>query len=308
MPSIPFTFFCLIGLFVLSCSSYAEEHHDHDKHAESTRAIHQQRFSHSPLRFKTLGPHTIIQSETVMGKIVLHADKSRLVYPRFTGLVSMMGPSLGDRVQKNQVIACVESDNNLKNYAIHAPISGFIVEKKAHLGEHVRPDSPLYQIADLSSVWVDLSIPRSKVALVHKGQALEVFLDGDQTQQQNSRIHYISPIGIEHTQSMLARAELRNPDSDIVWLPGLYVRAKIITKERQVPLAVDNRALQRIDGQTVVFVRDKEQIRPEAIQLGLRGSHYSEVTKGLHSGEEYVVDNSFLVKAELEKSRAEHQH
>ena len=104
----------------------------------------------------------------------------------------------------------------------------------------------------------------------------------------------------------IARAKLDN--SNRQWQLNSVVKASVITQEQAVKLRVDNRALQTFRDWQVVFIKvgDVYEIRP--LTLGAKDNHYTEVLEGLEAGAVYVVENSYLLKADLEKSGASHDH
>src|SRR5690606_10666502 len=103
---------------------------------------------------------------------------------------------------------------------------------------------------------------------------------------------------------VIARVALDNPDNRFA--PGDLVSADIVVEQAEVPLRVDNRALQTLDAQTGVFIQDGDHYLWRALSLGRRDAHFTEVLGGLSAGERYVVGNSYLIKADLEKAGAAH--
>ncbi len=105
---------------------------------------------------------------------------------------------------------------------------------------------------------------------------------------------------------MLARAALGNENNDMA--PGDLVNGKIDVEKIEVALVIDNRALQDFRDWKVVFIKvgDTYVIRP--LELGRSDGRYTEVLNGLKAGDHYVVENSYLIKADIEKSGASHDH
>ena len=99
---------------------------------------------------------------------------------------------------------------------------------------------------------------------------------------------------------------MENPDGALS--PGLLVAGDIVVETFDVPLAVENRALQSFRDWSVVFIQvdDTYEIRP--LELGTSDGTLTEVLEGLQAGDRYVVDNSYLIKADIEKSGASHDH
>ena len=105
---------------------------------------------------------------------------------------------------------------------------------------------------------------------------------------------------------MLARVELPNPDG--AWRPGLFVTGDVIVEEGEVPVAVKAEALQTYRDWTVVFVREGDVFEVRPVELGRRDQTSVEILSGVESGQQYAASNSFVVKAELGKAGASHDH
>jgi cobalt-zinc-cadmium efflux system membrane fusion protein len=232
-------------------------------------------------------------------------DRMVHVRARFPGMLKEVRKRLGERVQKGDVLALVESNESLQPYEVRAQMSGTIIEKDASIGESVTDNQVLYVVADLGTVWVDLSVYRKDFAKLRKGQAVRVDA-GDGSDPAPSTISYISPFGTENTQTMLARAELDNKAGD--WRPGLFVKAEVTLESAQVPLAVEAEALQTFRDWNVVFIQDGEEYEVRPLELGRHDGKYIEVLEGIRPGARYASGNSFLLKAELGKAGATHDH
>ena len=287
---------------------------EHSEHNEE-HGVEQQVIQLSPGTIKenniellTAAPHTIEITRDVLGKVVPNANKTLFLYPRYSGVIKKLTKYLGEKVKKNEKLAVIESDQTLQEYTLTAPFSGRIVQKNANAGEHIKEGSPIYQIADLSDVWVDLFIYRKNAKLIEKGQKVIVFTDNKNKKHVSSTISYVSPLGVEHNQTMLARAVLPNTGYSRLWLPGLYVDAKITIAVQKVPIAVKTSAIQMLDGKKVVFIKDSDGFEPIECQFGLEGTEYTQVLSGISVGQTYVANNSFLLKAQLEKDSASHDH
>ena len=109
------------------------------------------------------------------------------------------------------------------------------------------------------------------------------------------------------TQNVVAHVELPNPDG-LMWRPGQAVSGDASVTSNEVPLAVRTRALQRFRDFTVVFARVGETYEVRMLELGRRSPEWTEVLGGIAPGEVYVSDNAFLIRADIEKSGASHDH
>jgi cobalt-zinc-cadmium efflux system membrane fusion protein len=119
-------------------------------------------------------------------------------------------------------------------------------------------------------------------------------------------ISYIAPVVDEETRTAAARVVLPNPDG--LWRPGLFVTVRIEVDRAEVPVAVPRTALQRIDGETVVFVEQEEGFVPRRIEIGRQGEALLEVRSGLASGERYVSAGAFALKTELAREELSGGH
>lgn len=206
--------------------------------------------------------------------------------------------------QKLQSIgASVGSSNNLTHYEIKSPIDGVITDKQISAGQVLNGDEGIFVIADLSTVWAEMTIYAKDVGAVKVGQKVAVKSSAF-VAQTTGTVSYVGALVGEQSRTAIARVVLKNPDN--VWLPGLPVNIELQADEVAVPLAVSVEGLQSMDDGKVVFGRygDLFEVRP--LTLGRGDDKYIEVLDGLHAGEKYAAQNSYLVKAELGKASATH--
>jgi RND family efflux transporter MFP subunit len=224
------------------------------------------------------------------------------VTPRFPGIVREVRKRIGDRVQKGDVLAIVESNQSLTPYELKAALAGTVIDRQTTLGEYVSEQKPAFVIADLSTVWVDFSVYRRDLTRVNIGD--QILIDpADGGAAIDAQISYLSPVGSSDTQSALARAVVPNPEQRL--RPGLFITSRLILSAKQVGVAVKSSALQTIENRTVVFVRDGEKFEARDVEIGDRDSEFVEVTFGVLEGDVYAAKNSFIVKAELAKGAAD---
>jgi cobalt-zinc-cadmium efflux system membrane fusion protein len=245
-------------------------------------------------------------SDTLSFNGVLRANQEAVVQvtPRFPGIVRSISKRIGDTVAKNDQLASIESNQSLTVYDLKAPISGTVIDRQISLGEYASEQKPSFVVADLSTIWVDLSIYRQDLNRVRTSD--EVLIDPDDGGADiKGRISYVAPVGSSDTQTAIARIVLANSDGRL--RPGLFVTARLVLAKRDVPVAVRVGAIQTLENKTVVFVReggDKIEARP--VELGESDAKFVEIRAGLSAGEPYVAENSFVVKAEMGKGEAQH--
>jgi len=192
----------------------------------------------------------------------------------------------------------------LGRYYIAAPLPGTILERNITLGEAVEPNTGIFLLGDLDTVWVDLNVYPKDLPLVRVEQTVKISA-GEGPEAQGKIIH-VQPLVSEATRRTFARAEVDNRDGR--WQPGLFVTGQVQTGAIQIPLRIARSALQSIQGEIVVFVEEEEGFEPRPVTLGRSGDSHVEIVAGLKPGERYVETGSFILKAELQKGEAEHEH
>jgi cobalt-zinc-cadmium efflux system membrane fusion protein len=250
------------------------------------------------------GPVEIREILTLQGTVEYDFERLRRAMARFPGIILSLSARIGDRVQAGEALAEVESNDSLQTYAVRAPIEGVITQKLANTGETTR-GGPLYTIADLRQVWVDLAMFRNDLARVKVGQSVRV-RSLDEELEATGKIGYIAPNSSSISQSTTARVFLNNPYG--VWQPGMAVTGEVVVAEEKVPIGVRTSALQTYRDFDVVFAKVDNTYEVRMLELGRSDETHTEVLSGLDPGTEYVVENSYLIKADIEKASAEHAH
>ncbi|MBM4247338.1 MAG: HlyD family efflux transporter periplasmic adaptor subunit, partial [Deltaproteobacteria bacterium] len=251
------------------------------------------------------GPRTIETRLRLNGRIVPNEDRLAHVLPRFAGIVREARKRIGDPVAQGEVMAVVQSNQSLQTYEIRSELAGTVIEKHVTPGEFAAEGDHLYTVANLDTVWVDLDVYRADFRRVAVGQP--VLLDaGEGVAKAEARIDYISPFGSANTQTMLARVIL--PNAGLAWRPGFFVAGEVVLERTEVPVGVHAAAVQTIDGASVVFVQDGGAYEARPVVLGRRDEAFVEVRSGLEPGERYVARNSFVLKADVGKAGAQHEH
>jgi membrane fusion protein, heavy metal efflux system len=195
--------------------------------------------------------------------------------------------------------------HSLTRYEIVAPFAGTIIEKHITLGEALEENATIFVVADLSTVWVDLTVYPKDLPLVELGRVAVITATQSDLKAQGT-IHYIRPLVSGETRTSRAQVVLDNPDGR--WRPGLFVTAEIVSGETEVALCVPRSALQNVKNRTVVFVQTEHGFEPHPVELGRSDDDHVEVVAGLDPGERFVANGAFTLKAELEKGEAEHGH
>ncbi len=194
---------------------------------------------------------------------------------------------------------------DLTRYELKAQFDGVVINKDIAVGEAIKLGADIYAIADLSAVWVRVTVYAKDLRVVEVGQDVTVRskMLGLET---HGTLTYIGPLVGEQTRTAQGRIVVQNPEGR--WRPGLFVTVEIVQEEVTVPIAISIGAIQTMGNQSVVFVQYGNDFEARQVELGRSDGRRVEVLQGLSSGEKYVSHNSFILKAELGKSEATHEH
>ncbi|GMU76944.1 MAG: hypothetical protein AMXMBFR45_24350 [Gammaproteobacteria bacterium] len=273
------------------------------EHEEEALALSAEQIQAAAIELAQAGPARIRASLPLYGVIAPNAERVREVAARYPGAIRSVARKIGDPVSQGETLATVESNESLQTYPVVAPLAGVVTARNANPGEQTG-DKALFTVADLSTVWVELSLFPRDVGKVRVGQSVRV-KSADAGPSSEGKVVYVAPFGSATSQTLTARVLLDNIGRR--WAPGLYVTAEVTLSETEVPLAVRNEALQTLEGKSVVFVHGEKGFEPRTLRLGRDDGEHSEVLEGLAVGESYVTRNSFILKAELGKGEAAHE-
>ncbi|EEF80565.1 efflux RND transporter periplasmic adaptor subunit [Methylophaga thiooxydans] len=246
---------------------------------------------------------TVTVTNTVYGIVTKAEDQVFHVHAPYSGIVQSVDVETGDKVKKGQRLLTVLNQKNLQTYTVNSPASGEITLRPVKRGDHTNMGT-LIEVSDLSSVWVEMSMFPKDIEAISKGMPVIISdLHGEHSVE--SKLDYLSP---QMTGGHIARARatIANPNGE--WRPGMHVMAEVIIERVEVPLAVKRSALQTFRDMPVVFGRFDNVFEVRMVQLGRQDNDYVEVTGGLEPGTEYVTNNSYLLKAEVLKDGASHDH
>jgi cobalt-zinc-cadmium efflux system membrane fusion protein len=193
----------------------------------------------------------------------------------------------------------------MTGYQMQAPISGTIVERHLTQGEVIseHPGDPPFVVADLSSVWVHLTVYPKDLDVVRTGQPTSITTNHGLLHAQGT-INYVSPSVGESTRTATARVVLDNASRR--WRPGMFVNADVTLETLNETVVVPVDAVQTIDDQPHLFVRTDHGFEPRPVTLGRRGNGRVQITSGITAGETYVAQNAFALKAEMNRAALEH--
>lgn len=277
----------------------------HAKHEGEGVELPDAKIAAAGIELEKAGPGVLHDSLFLNGILQPNQETLVQVTPRFPGVVREIHKRTGDQVQKGELLAKVESNQSLTVYELRAPLAGTIIDRQVALGEHVGEQKAVYTIADLSSVWVDFSVYRRDLNRVRVGDRVLIDTE-DGGSPVEAKISYVSPVGSSDTQSALARAVVNN--NELRLRPGLFVSGRILFTAKPVNIAVKSSALQTLENRTVVFVRVGDKFEARDVEIGGRDPEHVEIAFALLEGDVYAAKNSFVIKAELAKGSASHEH
>jgi len=183
-------------------------------------------------------------------------------------------------------------------YRLTAPFDGTIIDRHITIGETVDSGSPVFTVADLETVWIDLSVYQRDIGAVKAGQTAHVVTEhGEEAELE---IGFVQPLVGEDTRTATAR--IIAPNTDQIWHPGCFVTASVTISHVSARVVVPASAVIRMeDGDEVIFVETGMGFEPRLVELGRRSKSGIEVVSGIEPGERYVAEGGFSLKAELGK-------
>ena len=196
-------------------------------------------------------------------------------------------------------------------YILKAPISGVISKKDLVIGENVQSASQLFTIDQLDQLWLEFIVPNAEIVGLSPNQKIEF------KSLQTDKIYkaVIQTLNIEadaQTGRLQVRAKVQSSTAEL--RPNLMVNVLLPQPSDSTALRILQSAVQNVDGKNVVFIATQQEqqveFHPTPIKLGQssKDSQYIEVLGGLNQGQKYAAQGSFLLKSELEKGEASHEH
>jgi len=252
-----------------------------------------------------VGSSMVQETIAVSGRVTLNQNTTAQVKARFPGIIKSVLREPSEKVNAGDILATIESNDSLQVYAVKAPVSGTIITRNANIGQ-LSSEEPLFVVSNLSKLWAELFIFSKDGEKLKAGQKVHIkCLDDDLTSE--SIITLVLPTAEASSQTVVARAVIENADNH--WRSGMNIRADVVLSEKEAPLAVKTEAVQRMEGNTVVFVQEEGgTYKAHPVETGMSDSEWTEIKSGLNAGQRYVAKNSFVVKADIGKAGAEHEH
>lgn len=200
-------------------------------------------------------------------------------------------------VSEAQIVALKQSRESRRGIAFRSPVAGVVTEKKALQGMRFMAGETLYQITDLSSVWLMADMPEQDLALIRVGAQASVSLTAYPGQTFSGKVSFIYPSLNPQTRTVPVRIELANPKA--LLKPAMFAQVELPVSNKGKVLTIPHSAV--IDSgvrQLVLLVRGEGRFEPREVKLGARSRQWVEVTGGLNEGDVVVTAANFLIDAE----------
>jgi membrane fusion protein, heavy metal efflux system len=256
------------------------------------------------IEIMTAGPATIGDTRELYGTVQLATTGRSEIRGQFPGRIVSVTKNVGDSVRRGQLIARIESSESLQTYPVYATASGVIAERNGNAGD-VTGDRALYVITDPAQTTVVFNIFPKDLGAIRPGMKVIVETQSGQPIGQATLSDYL-PEGNQQAGTALMRANIPNRTGAL--RPGMALRGLVVINAVNVPLAVKTEAIQPFRDFKVVYANYGEDYEVRMLQLGRSSPEWTEVLGGLEPGTPYVAKGSFLVRADIEKSGASHDH
>ncbi|HLP97380.1 MAG TPA: efflux RND transporter periplasmic adaptor subunit [Sideroxyarcus sp.] len=198
---------------------------------------------------------------------------------------------------KNWNMGDVQSGGDRPHVTFRAPASGIVLEKKAVQGMRFMPGEMLYQIADLSSVWVIAEVPEQDIGQIALGSTAQIKVDAYPERLFEGKVEFIYPTLNPATRTVPVRMAVSNPQA--LLKPAMFANVQIAMDKGGKVLAVPASAVIDSGTRQVVLVRlAAGRFEPRSVTLGSRGNDYVEVLSGVAEGEQVVTSANFLLDSE----------
>lgn len=253
---------------------------------------------------ETAGPAVIGETRELYGTVQLASTARSEIRGQFPGRIVSVTKAVGDYVRKGQLLARIESSESMQVYPVYSTVSGVIAERNGNAGD-VTFDRPLYVVTDPGQTTAVFNVFPRDLAVVRPGLRVSIETADGKPIGDTTLGGYL-PDGNAAAGTALLRASLPNPGGQL--RPGMALRGKVVINAVSVPLAVRTEALQPFRDFTVVFANFGDTYEVRMLELGRKSPEWTEVLGGLKPGTRYAAKGSFLIRSDIEKSGASHDH
>ncbi len=221
--------------------------------------------------------------------------------PALTGMRQLAESSLQRLrnwdISDEQIKALATSGEAKRTLTFRSTVSGIVTEKKALQGMRFMPGEALYQVADLSSVWVIADVFEQDIGLIRSGAPAKVKINAYPGKVFEGKVTYVYPTLKAETRTVPVRVELANPG--MLLKPAMFAQVEVSVSAKGPVVTVPVSAVIDSGTRQIVLIQKGEgRFEPREVKLGARSDTYVEVIEGVKDGEQVVVTANFLIDAE----------
>ena len=203
---------------------------------------------------------------------------------------------------KTDVAAFAESGSSSSDLVVRAPFAGTVVDRSAVVGEAVEPGAALFEVADLSAMWVELAVPEEHAAALRPGMPVVARVKALPSAEFRGELLWLSPRIDERTRMVRGRALV--PNDEGVLRHGMFAQVTAELSEAQDALTLPGGAVQEIDGMSFVFVRSEPDLyEARRVEVASAADGRIAVAAGIDPNDDVVTAGGFTMKTEFLKSR-----
>jgi len=253
------------------------------KHLELAQTIFKREQKLRSRKINSEQEYLSAKKDLAEAEITLSSNRQRLIF---------LGLSPTDLKQLSS-----EPMTMLTRLVVRSPFSGDIINKNIVLGEVLDGTTPIFTVADLNSVWIDLDLYLDDAGKINQGDRVTIPIPAME-ESITAVIAYVAPLLDPQTRTTKARIIIDNHNRNL--RPGSFITAEITTGKVEAGIVVEENIIQDVAGHKCVFVQDEHGFESRPVTLGANAGNRVEITSGIHPGELIVTRNSFRLKAALE--------
>lgn len=274
----------------------------YDSH-EGRAAITDRMLAAGDIGTEVFGNVDMTFTEDLFGVVKTPPQNVFNVHSPYKATVRKVHVSEGEIVMAGDVLATLTNTRTLQSFELKSPASGMITDLVTNTGD-VADNETLFEITDHSTVWTELSVFPNMTDRIKVGQSVAI-ADLEGHQSATGTISWLSP-GMVEGHIIRARVQLDNSDGH--WHPDMHVKGAVTIRVKEDVMAVRLEALQTFRDMDVVFGKFGNMFEVRMLELGERNDTHVEVLGGIAPGTTYVTRNSFVLKADVLKDGASHDH
>jgi len=282
-----------------------EDSHKEEGHGEEESGLSLNKKSQEliDLKTKTVQLDVFKKNIAVVGQIAQDAQSSLHVVSPVIGTIAEVKTQIGSMVQKDDVLCVMSKVNGEATlHEVKTPITGTVIGAFGKAGDRVDTVSAIYTIADLTQLWATLEVYEKDIAEVKLGQKVAVRSVAYPDQVFEGEIVFISPRVDENTHTIKVRVQVQNTKNYLKL--GMFVNGSIVIESDAMYIVLPQEAVHIVGGKKVVFIKTAdEKFEVREIKIKDESDGAVAVYEGIKEGETVVIQDGFLLKSELLKSK-----